>query len=266
MPNSAQATISVSGLQGVSWTCLAPLFLRARESQNADTKLHDPKAVEICSRLDLNISEMEELHGFHKRVVARTCIIDNACRAFLEQHPDAVVVNLGAGMDTRYSRLDNGRALWFDLDLPEVIQIREQLFERSERIKFFASPVSDFTWIPHVPRNRPALFIAEALLSYLEEHEVRAVVRTIAEHFPGSGMIAEVMSSPDRTATAVGLLKKFPPAKWGVASLSDLETWRSGITLEEQWFTFYYFENEMSFDLITWLALRSQSIIGRLTL
>ncbi|MCP4285218.1 MAG: class I SAM-dependent methyltransferase, partial [Gammaproteobacteria bacterium] len=183
-------------------------------------------------------------------------IIDDACRTFLVEHPDAVVVNLGAGMDTRYSRLDNGRVLWFDLDLPEVIQIREQLFERSKRMKFLAFTVSDFTWMSHVPRNRPALFIAEALLSYLEEHEVKAIVRTIAERFPGSEMIAEATSLPNCTAAAAGAMKKIPPVKWGVASLGDLETWRSGVTLEEQWFPLDYYENVVSLDLLTWLALR----------
>ncbi len=265
-PRSSRTAISVSGLQGVPWTCLVPVYLRARESLSAGARLKDPKAVEICSRLDLKISEMMEFQWFHEQVVARTRIIDDACRAFLVEHPDAVVVNLGAGMDTRYSRLDNGRALWFDLDLPEVIQIREQLFERSERMQFLAFTVSDFAWMSPVPRNRPVLFIAEALLSYLEEHEVKAVVRTIAERFPGSELIAEVTSLPDRAASAAGAVKKIPPAKWGVASLGDLETWHLGITLKEQWLPLDCYENVVSLDLFTWLALRSRSMIGRLTL
>ena len=48
-------------------------------------------------------------------------------------HPDAAVVSVGCGLETTYWRCDNGRALWFELDLPEVIDVRRELLDPGER-------------------------------------------------------------------------------------------------------------------------------------
>ena len=43
------------------------------------------------------------------------------------RNPQAAVVHLGCGLDTRFERVDNGQVEWFDLDIPDVMALRESL-------------------------------------------------------------------------------------------------------------------------------------------
>ena len=63
--------------------------------------------------------------GYTDKHAVRTEILDNATKAFIHKNPDSVIVNIGCGLDTRYSRLYNGKIRWYDLDLPESIKLKE---------------------------------------------------------------------------------------------------------------------------------------------
>jgi O-methyltransferase involved in polyketide biosynthesis len=88
-------------------------------------------------------------------MVARTAILDAQVRAFLARHPEGLVVNLGAGLDTRFHRLDNGKLQWMEIDLPEVTAFRRKLDEpASPRHTLFAGSVLERVWIDEVKRQR----------------------------------------------------------------------------------------------------------------
>ncbi|MGP3999547.1 class I SAM-dependent methyltransferase [Streptomyces sp. 8N706] len=63
----------------------------------------------------------------------RTLLFDHWVRDFLRRHPDGTVVELGTGLNTRYERVADGRAHWFDVDLPDVIELRPAFFADGER-------------------------------------------------------------------------------------------------------------------------------------
>ena len=110
----------------------------------------------------------------------RTEIFDEGVRSFLAAHPKPTVVTLGAGLDGRFWRLDDGRVRWFDLDLPEVIALRRRFYGESPRNRFLAKSILDFTWMkqPIVPETGgQVLILAEGLLHYFEECRSAAAVR-----------------------------------------------------------------------------------------
>ena len=80
--------------------------------------VHDPKAVEIVGRLDYDFSRWKGIRSLVGASI-RTCMFDEEVAAFLEQHPDGTVVEIGVGLNTRHERLDNGRAHWIEFDLPD---------------------------------------------------------------------------------------------------------------------------------------------------
>ncbi len=53
-------------------------------------------------------------------------------------------------MDTRFHRVDNGQAHFFDLDLPEVIRFKRNYVEESPRYRLIASSVFDYAWMDQV--------------------------------------------------------------------------------------------------------------------
>ena len=111
----------------VSETLIIPLYFRAKESVRPDALLVDNAALELVNRIDFDYSRIRL--GAHDQVliIMRVREFDRMARKFLEEHPGAVVVHIGCGLDTRYKRLEDMQVEWYDLDLPEVIALRRQV-------------------------------------------------------------------------------------------------------------------------------------------
>jgi O-methyltransferase involved in polyketide biosynthesis len=70
-------------------------------------------------------------------------------RTYFKQHPQDPVVEIGAGLNTRFERLDNGEVRWFDLE-PDSMALRKQFFEETERRKFMTVSALETDWITSV--------------------------------------------------------------------------------------------------------------------
>jgi O-methyltransferase involved in polyketide biosynthesis len=117
--------------------------------------------------------------------VVRTKIHDDWARSFLADHPDAVVLHLGCGLDARVHRLDPPPTVdWYDVDYPAVIDLRRHILPPREHYTPIGSSVTDLTWLERIPRNRPVLMIAEGLVPYLTEAELRRLVTSVVDAFP----------------------------------------------------------------------------------
>ncbi len=229
-------------LNAVSRTLLIPLSIRASESQRPDALVRDPAAVELARRLDADFASVQRPEGDRVSFLLRMREFDRQARVFLAMHPDGVLVDLGCGLDTRFERVDNGQAEWYGVDLPEVIALREDLLDETPRSHFTAGSVLDFSWMDVLSSQagksgRPILFLAEAVLVYLAEAEVKRLVQAIAGRFPGAELVCDVY------APVVVRLHPVPPdmpkPRWGLKDDRDVEAWAPGIRLISQW---YYFD------------------------
>ena len=110
--------------------------MRGPRKRSARCDVRDPKAVEILQSLDYDFSHLRRLWMLQVDIAVRTEIIDEATCGFLAREPEAMVINLGAGLDGRFWRLDNGRLDWVDLDFPDVITLRRRFYEQSDRNRF----------------------------------------------------------------------------------------------------------------------------------
>src|SRR5512138_1229453 len=104
----------LQSLEGVSETLLMTLYVRARESQRPDAMIKDDKAVEMVHRLAGDYSRLRMQRHDEIAVIMRMRKFDNYVRDFLRRNPDAVVVHIGCGLDTRFERTDNGHVEWLD--------------------------------------------------------------------------------------------------------------------------------------------------------
>ena len=116
--------------QSVQATMLIPLYGRARMSE-----LYPGEAVRIVSEMDMDFSKVENAFGEYGGVsyLSRARCVDAEVKAFLDKYPNSTVVNIGSGLDTTFSRIDNGTVLWYNLDLPDAIAYRQTLIPQSER-------------------------------------------------------------------------------------------------------------------------------------
>jgi len=108
--------------------------------------------------------------------------MDHYLRNFLSDHPDGVIVNVGCGLETTYHRNDNGKALWFELDLPEVLQLRSRYFPEEERDRYLPYSMLDYTWINAVKAasQKPVMVIASGLFYYFHEEQIIDFIRRLA--------------------------------------------------------------------------------------
>ncbi|GAA5064429.1 class I SAM-dependent methyltransferase [Nocardia callitridis] len=213
-------------LGDVQETLLIPLYGRARDAKARKPILGDATSVELVAQIDYDFTKFTgpSLAGS----VLRTAMFDAWVREFLDQHPAGTVIELGAGLNNRSSRLDNGTAHWFDLDLPDTMALRRKFFDDSERTTMIAGSVLDTDWFEQVAATGgPYFFVSEAVLLYLGEAEVRTVIEQIAAGFPGHRMSFDtggraMMNNQDRNAVFKAL-----PARmtWICDDPHDLEAW-----------------------------------------
>jgi O-methyltransferase involved in polyketide biosynthesis len=112
-------------------------------------------------------------------------MFDEWVKDFLSRHPEGTVVEIGAGLNSRFERLDNGTVHWFDLDLPDTVELRRKFFIDSGRRVTLAESIVDPGWMAAVRQSPgPYCFVAEGVFIFLTEPEVKAALAQIARNFP----------------------------------------------------------------------------------
>jgi len=173
-------------LSDVAETLLIPLYFRAIESQRHDALIRDEKAVALINKIHYDFSQFKFEEHDEVGLVLRTREFDRFARDFLARFPEAAVVHIGCGLDTRFNRVDNGKVEWYDLDLPEVINLRRRLIGgEADRYHLLSCSMFDRSWLEAVSVQRPFLFLTEGVLQYFEEAQVKSLVLMLLEHFPG---------------------------------------------------------------------------------
>ena len=184
----------LQSLEGVSETLLIPLYVRARKSQRPDAMIKDDQAVAMVNQIECDFSRFKMQRHDEVGLIMRMNKFDSHVCDFLKRNPEAVVVHIGCGLDTRFERVDDGRVEWFDLDLPEVMALRQKLIPgENSRYHTLATSVFEAGWLDEVSRFKPRsfLFIAEGVLPYFEEAQVKALFLTLRDHFPGSELVCD---------------------------------------------------------------------------
>ena len=118
-------------------------------------------------------------------MTTRSAHFDNWTRQFLAAHPRSVVLHLGCGLDSRFFRVEPGPGVeWYDVDYPDVAELRQKLFPMRDHYHVIAASVTDPAWLQDIPSDRPTLAIGEGLTMYLTEQDGVALLRRIVERFP----------------------------------------------------------------------------------
>ncbi len=230
-------------LGGVPETLLIPLYNRAKESRRPDAILKDEKAVELVTQMRLDFSRTKQVRMTELLEAMRimfTREFDRYARDFLARHPDAVVVHIGCGLDTRFERVDDGRVEWYDLDVPEVIDLRRKLIGgESGRHHLLGCSVFEEAWMESVKVHapRPILFLAETVFLYFVEAQVKSLVLALCGRFPGAELVFDgwkpfeiwVGNRYLANSAFAGLMR------WGLWSGRQIEGWGDGIRLLDEW-------------------------------
>ena len=212
-------------LNGVAETMLLTFYARAQYSKSPKHAFYDAKAVELVDQLDYDFSRASKDTAMGSGTIARTIVFDELVRAFLQQHPDATVVNIACGLDTRVYRMDNGQCSWYNLVLPETIHVRDQIFQEQGRISTVGKSVLDPTWPEAIARRGTMLVVIEGLSMYLQPEEVALMLRIIHDNFENAYVMLETTSPfwVQKQAIEKSVQETGAVFTWGVNRFSEMQ-------------------------------------------
>jgi O-methyltransferase involved in polyketide biosynthesis len=215
------------------------------EAERPDALIRDEKAVALVAKLGYDFGRVRQIRMSELLKVMRVMLtreMDRYARGFLSRHPEATVVHIGCGLDSRFERVDNGQVEWFDLDLPEVIDLRRRLIgDEGDRHHLVGCSVLEDAWLEVVEsqRSHPFLFVAETVFVYFVEAQVKSLVLTLRDHFPGAEVVFDGWTPFEvwlgnryfslSGSQFAGLMQ------WGVWRGEELEGWGRGVHLLDEW-------------------------------
>jgi O-methyltransferase involved in polyketide biosynthesis len=188
--------VTVAGripLRGAQLTLLSTLEARAADSRARRPILGDRTAAAALARLDYDLGGLRLGAAQRYWLVVRAKHIDDWTAAFVRAHPTGTVVHLGCGLDDRLGRVGPPPSVrWYDLDYPEVIALRRELYPPSEHARLLAASVTDLAWLTRVAAVGPVLVVGEGLFMYLREPDVARVLRHSTRRFGAGELIFDV--------------------------------------------------------------------------
>ena len=203
-------------LSGIPQSMLGCLWGRAQLSKKYSSLFYDEKAIELVEKIDyddLDAGDDQPLQGlelsfFHTAhqldlpefglFTLRAWQFDEMAKKYVAAHPRASVVNLGAGLDTTFYRVDNGLIHWYDLDLPEVIDVRKQLLPEPDRVTYIAKSIFDPSWCKDIRHTEEGIFmIAGGVFHWFNEPQVKQFFSMLADNFDGGEIVFNNISRPE---------------------------------------------------------------------
>ena len=182
----------------VQETLIIPLFARKVCSELYPNIYRDETAVRLIDEIDYDFSEAEKnsrslMQRFGSLEVAmRQNDLAFEVRDYLKDHPNAAVVNLGCGLDSTGKSCDNGSCKIYNLDFPDVIAVRNELLPAGEREENIPCDLNDTAWFSKI-----AVFFASGVFYYFLTEQIKALVQSMANAFPGGVL---VFDAANRTA------------------------------------------------------------------
>jgi O-methyltransferase involved in polyketide biosynthesis len=235
--------ITTPELKPVEQTAFLTEYARALDSRWRRPILGDSMADEVVGKIDYDFAGL----GLQTSVLCQTALrakmLDDRVRDFIERHPDAVVVDLGAGLDGGFYRVDPPPSVdWYSVDLPGITAVRDEALPPAPHSHSVPASLADENLPDEIPADRPAILVADGLFAFLTEPVIASIFRRITDHF-GSGELAfndyGGIGWMSRLAIKLYPQKMFKDieSQWGYLGFKDAhhpETWNPRVQLVEE--------------------------------
>ncbi|MCH9813228.1 MAG: class I SAM-dependent methyltransferase [Epsilonproteobacteria bacterium] len=212
-------------LKEVSETALITLWSRAVEQKEKPPILIDKVAVCMVEQIDYDFSKLDSAWKSQVGVCIRAKLIDEQVSVFIEKNSDAVVVSLGAGLDSRFLRVDNGKVRWYDVDLAPVIEMKQKFIQPEDRYTMLSCSMFETEWLERVLSHQaPTFIIMEGVLMYFDSEDVSDLLVGIVETLVGATIVFDsihpyLVSHSDKHDSVKHMNAPF---KWGIKDASEI--------------------------------------------
>lgn len=219
----------------VQETLIIPLYGRKVCSERFPELFKDPEAERLCNLLDYDFSEkgkrMESGVGLFGALEVAQRQYDISCevKEYLKSHPNASVVNLGCGLDDTFHKCDNGKCLGINIDMPDVIEIRNEILPAGERERNLGYNLNDDRWMDEIPSADGAVFFATGVFYYFRTESVKTMFSKMAKRFPGAILVFDACNRRGAKMMTKTWLKEAGindvHAYFSLENANELESW-----------------------------------------
>lgn len=168
-------------MDSVNKTMYIPLYGKAFVSRKGII-LHDPAAERIWDAEGFPLKGKSRSKWLAYYMGMRSAVFDRWVKARMEEDRDAVVVQIGCGMDSRVERINVPERLWFDVDFPEVIAQRKRYYRETEAYQMIGGDAKSPEWLSRIPGGK-AIVVMEGVSMYLSPEELKETLGQISSHF-----------------------------------------------------------------------------------
>ena len=218
-------------------TLVIPLFARKLCTEKFPSLFQDPAAIELMEHLDYDFASMEaQASGFVQsygalEIAMRQTDLAIEVKDYLKEHPNAAVVNMGCGLDQTGENCDNGTCKIYNLDMPDVIEVRNKLIPSKERVKNIACDINDTSWFQKIDDSDGSVFFGSGVFYYFKTEEVQKLVNKMAERFSGGKLVFDTSGK-----TALKMMLKTVIKQAGIKNVQA-----------------FFHVNNMQQDVLSWL-------------
>ena len=169
-------------MNNVNKTLYIPLYGKSYVSKKG-LFLDDKKAEEIWEAEGFKLKGKSKSKWLAYYMGVRSAVFDEWVRQKIEDAPDAVVIHIGCGMDSRVMRVGASDHVWYDVDFAEVIEERKRYYSESDNYKMIAGDARDQNWLQSIPEKKQAIIVMEGISMYLTSEELRELTIRLCNHF-----------------------------------------------------------------------------------
>jgi O-methyltransferase involved in polyketide biosynthesis len=231
-------------LGDIQRTLFMPVWARAVETQKNQPFLIDNTALKIIDSVDFDFSPMYQNVPEISQIawIARCKRFDLIVSDFIQRHPKGTIINIGCGLDTSYERINNHSILWYDLDLPDVIELKKKFQNESGNRIFITGSFLDTNWYDDIIIKDKLLIISTGVFVYFEESVIKEFIINVADRFIDSELFFYVTSPKGVEIANQVILKSGLDSrsffKWGLTDKEVIQSWDSRINLIETYYTY----------------------------
>ena len=194
-------------MNAVNKTLFIPLYGKAYVSRRG-LFLEDKKAEEIWNKEGFPLKGKSRSKWLAFYMGIRAAVFDEWLRSQMTLHPDAVILHIGCGLDSRILRVGSEHRKWYDIDFPEVIAERKRFFPPLPGYEMVAGDARDPVFLNAIPKGVPAIVVMEGICMYLTSEELKSITTAISTHFSHVSLLMDCY-----TALAAKISKIKNPVK-----------------------------------------------------
>lgn len=169
-------------MNAVNKTLYIPLYSKAYVSKKGII-LYDPKALQIWDSVDFDLPKKCKSKNLCYYMAMRSSVFDKFVVDKLKHNPDAVVLHIGCGLDSRNLRVNSINTPWYDVDFKDVIKQRMNYFHQTLCYSMLEGDARDNAWLDIIPHNKTAIVVLEGVSMYLSLQDINSLFDRLSQHF-----------------------------------------------------------------------------------